>query len=149
MSIQAALRELADEAKISFYPDMVNDVAEEYGLNPILLTRKFEEQYGMSVEDYFVKAQARDAGSEEREEQALQLRHEIGREYFSKNFRGEIPEYFGNDVTFESGSQYMIIAITGRIIRKGRVVGYKCAAVKHSSNQIRTIQVPIKSLSLQ
>lgn len=53
MSIPEAVKQLkADLAGEGFYEGLIEEVADEYELNPKLLARKFEEQFGAAPSQY-------------------------------------------------------------------------------------------------
>jgi hypothetical protein len=56
MSIPDAVKELRDAIESEgFTAELVKEIARDYGLNPILLARKFEEQYGSEPAKYVKK----------------------------------------------------------------------------------------------
>jgi AraC-like DNA-binding protein len=55
MSIASAVKDLRDTIIAEgFQPDDIQDIAEDWGVHPALLSRKFEEQYNAAPADYKV-----------------------------------------------------------------------------------------------
>ena len=66
MTIQNAIRDVRDALMSGTDPDVaVAQAAEDYGLNPVLVVRKIQEQSKIAVEEYVATCRAREVAAEQ------------------------------------------------------------------------------------
>jgi hypothetical protein len=109
MIIQTVIKMAADEFAEGFDPTVIPDLAESYGVNPILIERKFQEQYNCTPEKYAAKvANAADLGKRV-EAGNRETAIEQARVAHYTNFLSEPGKYCGKIIDF-MGSEYAFIA---------------------------------------
>jgi hypothetical protein len=104
MTLAAAITDLRDTiTEEGFTADLVADVADEWGVNPALLERKFAERYGKAPADYKAvsRAQLRAMAIEKAMAEAIKS---------SERFEGG-SDVLGKAFTDAEGEEYIAVAI--------------------------------------
>lgn len=120
MDIQAALKEMTDELMAGYAASEIIDmIAEDHGMNPVLLNRKFREQFGCTPEEYVDQQAARSEFTERTdaslEASALEKARKIALEHLLLHYRGEPDKrLFGKVVVVGANRFFMMGVVAGR-----------------------------------
>lgn len=142
MSILDALTDVADDLRSGVAPDTaLTNAAEEYGLNPALIRRRFEEQHKVKLEDFGGKEQTRAQNIAANAAAVVRAAVKDAHDWRAEAFRGGATGHLVGKLFEWRGEQY---AFVGLVDAK---MGLK--AVKVATNQRVGIKTDVRKVLAQ